>query len=62
MHCNNLMFKRLWTAEARSKSKPNVTLQQLDIRDTKLTLMVFSVIIINWQLSTNSLTTTRIVI
>lgn len=53
------MFKRLWTAGARSKSKANVTLQQLDISDTKLTLILFSVITINQQLSVNNLTTPK---
>lgn len=37
MHCSNLIFKRLWTAGARSKSKADVILQQLNISDTKLT-------------------------
>lgn len=57
MHCNYLMLKRLWTAGARSKSKANVSLQQqLDISDTKLTLILFSVITINRQMSTNNVT------
>jgi len=53
------MVKKLWTAGAISKSKANVTLQQLDINDTKLTLMLFSVITINWQLSTSNITTPK---
>lgn len=35
MHYSYLMFKRLWTAGARSKSEADVTLQQLNISDTK---------------------------
>lgn len=51
------MFKWLWTAGARSKSKANVSLQQqLDISDTKLILILFSVITTNRQMSTNNVT------
>lgn len=52
------MFKRFWRVGARTQNKANVTLQQLDTSEAKLSL-ILCVITINWQLNTNVITTLK---
>lgn len=54
------MFKRFWTEGARAQNKANVTLQQLDTSEAKLSLILCA-ITINWQLNTNVITTLKFI-